>query len=569
MSDVGAATCIEHRLIRRSPMGSEGVEPLVLDAHSRSRFWPSHRLCAAVSSAPLVARRGSTMRRCRSKSKPEPDASESSPSPPAGLALAPHTGRLFLDRTSATTLQLTDLVTQERKLLSGDWHLFFDEGSERGALMQPSDTNDPRVLLVEDLFKYDIAVCPKGERYLVSDGNIRSAQVSLDVLMSRYSLAVVKLQVGSVSAEVDIDTFVMRRPRPGGMSIFWDAHRLYRLLGLSSYAGQPSKWAFHSLASWNKALTLFAGDHILMSKHANTSDSTLHKVPFHNRCLPTMAMSSLALLLLISRWAFAAVSSGGLRDDKARDAAAELIQSLVRQACHRGKPEEIEVVVVKDWACRWPRPAADFEAQAPVARFKLLEGGIVDLLDFLDAKAVKGCVWSQWRKKLLEAGFSAESPQLDVVAVLRSLVGVAMLRALCDQLLWALARQLERSLAEQHRGMLPEGGIASLAFESALVRVGARDMEERLLQYVLATQAASSKYQVISVATDKASPAAMSVSNTVLAFGNNVAALCCPVAIHGKPHTPAEGQSIDLWRTSGFPRQGGFAGPKLVDKQGW
>lgn len=63
--------------------------------------------------------------------------------------------------------------------------------------------------------------------------------------------------------------------------------------------------------------------------------------------------------------------------------------------------------------------------------------------------------------------------------------------------------------------------------------LGARNMEEKLLQYVMASANEASNHFIHSIATDKASPAGMHLQNSFLTFPSGISTLCCPVVDHG------------------------------------
>jgi hypothetical protein len=154
--------------------------------------------------------------------------------------LAPHLGRIFLDQVSEDRWQLTDIVTHEKRALSGTWQLYFDDETGRAALIEQVEGADDRVSLVEDMMKFDVGMCKDGECYLLQASAIGPKHRSLDMMRSRFVQATVTIKVGSMLAGLAFETYVMKRPRQCRMSVFWDTHRLYNLLGLRCFGG--SAW---------------------------------------------------------------------------------------------------------------------------------------------------------------------------------------------------------------------------------------------------------------------------------------------------------------------------------------
>lgn len=54
-------------------------------------------------------------------------------------------------------------------------------------------------------------------------------------------------------AIVQLETFVLMRPRDLGAKVFWALSDVYTALQLKSFSGQPSKWVYNSWPSWQEA----------------------------------------------------------------------------------------------------------------------------------------------------------------------------------------------------------------------------------------------------------------------------------------------------------------------------
>lgn len=269
-----------------------------------------------------------------------------------------------------------------------------------------------------------------------------------------------------------------------------------------------------------------------MSKHGNLKPDTLEREPFFDRCLPTTSMSSVALLTLLARWAFADAHSGGLRDTRGRLAACDLLTAFARQACGRAKQAAFIVVLTDEWECRWPRPAVILGDA--IMEWKFVSDGFVHMGDFMQRAVVAGAI-GRWRTKLVQLGVETNQTEISILDLFRMLPAHPCLQSLFHQVVWAVSKQLEGSLGDQSKGE-QDAGETEFRYEEAAIKVGAKDMEERLVQYVAETQREVAKHSIISIATDKASPAGQSLSSSLIVLGDNKCAMCCPiVALSGYP----------------------------------
>lgn len=452
-------------------------------------------------------------------------------------ALLPHTDRLYLDRLSKSEYQLTDVVTLEHQRLSGCWSLYWEDGvGGRAALIQLSvDGEAPLVVkCVEDVMKLDVGVWA-GERFIVKPPLKEAiAQQSLDAALSKHLAAKVSVQVGSVAVEVAMQMWVMKRPRVGGLSVYWDLHQFFGLLGLTSYKKQASKWVYHNMPSWEANMYKSPGRHFILSRHANTSDTTKAAVPWYDRCLPVVAASSIAVLCLLSRWAYASAAQRGFRDQKARAAATDFVVALCREACG-ARSSSFDLYIMEDWVCAWPRPIP-LDRTADKVRCAIDAAGNIDLKPLLHPEHIPSRTWAEWRAHLLDVAAETGSELMTVPMLLQCIVGDTRFDSLCCQVLWHLAKLLERRFAEDGRQADVAG--ASFAYEGGTIKVGSNDFELRICGYVLGTVAESAKHQVVSLACDKATPAGLSLQNNVLVFGNNRAVICVPMARRRGVHDP-------------------------------
>ena len=469
------------------------------------------------------------------------------------LSHAAHEGRIVLDsRADSTTV--ADLLTHERKVVEGTWKLFIDPDTKRGALIADSSACQSDVLLIEDLMTLDIWLGSGGERFLSQkkEGGGFNFK-SLDRLLGAHSIGEVTVKVGACSAETSFAVAVMKRARDFGARVFWDGLQIYRVLQLKTYSGQASKWFWTAAKSWTKTMkrVFGPGDYLILSRHMNHSIETLEQSPWYSRCLNAPSMSTLCLLVNLTRWSYAQVMQGGFRKDQktSRAAAAMILDSLVCQATARTKAQSFTLQLHGKWACRWPllglAPEVDTKFTCEVS---FLAGGLLRLGKLMHPKLRYGTLWRNVHSKLALHGVDANTETVELTAVFRILGDDQRMQGLLGQICFALAAQLEASLGEGQRGLGPTE-LASLAY-SDWMEVGAADMDEKLLHYVLSGVDESHRHRVMSIATDKAGPAGMSLLNSVVSFPNNKMILCCPQAPGGSARGP-KSRSHDF-RVSGW-----------------
>ena len=133
----------------------------------------------------------------------------------------------------------------------------------------------------------------------------------------------------------------------------------------------------------------FGGSHVIWGTYFHGDLAQRVKVPWHDRCLPSTSITTPALLLLLTRWTMLDAAVGGLRGEKPRAAANELVGAFA-SCFHAGALANVvfEVAVVQRWQCPWPAPSEIPDAavlQIPCVN------GICDLSSLLEAS---GRHWS-------------------------------------------------------------------------------------------------------------------------------------------------------------------------------
>lgn len=459
----------------------------------------------------------------------------------ADLRLAPHEARLFLDRIAPNQWQLTDIVTLERRVVAEEYELFYADGEGgRAALLKLSsdDDGDPGVILADELMEEDLSVSSSGERFIVRCDGGEADMVSLDAALARHAPATFRFGCGDLGAQVGLEGSIMKRPRDCGMSLFWVCSQLFGLLKMSSYRGVASKWVGSSYKKWGILMQEhFPGRHILHSKHTNMSEDNLSHIAWWDRSLRDTSMSTISLLYLLAKWAYASPKANGLRCNQSKRAAIALFSGLLQEACLRDDGRRCTLHLSDQWQCRWPRPSVEYEAGAVTVSIEIRQNGCLHLPGLMTSARSPCHLWTVLRRNLLKTDVCGNGDVVNIDDFVRASLNNEALSSLAAQLLWFLARQLEGRLREASDG--DKSSSCNLECRDYGIVVGAMDMEERLVQYVLAGIEESSKHRVVALATDAATPAGLHLQNTVLVYRSNHAVLCCPtVAFVGFPHTP-------------------------------
>ena len=114
----------------------------------------------------------------------------------------------------------------------------------------------------------------------------------------------------------------------------------------------------------------------------------------HDYFLPSTALSTVALVLLLGLWHRASVSLGGLRDDSSRERAGAHLKALLAGCC--AGDFDVGLSFAEDWEPRWPRPELPYDVSLRVS-----SSGTVDL--------------SPWRKAIVDNAMATNSRHVSMV----------------------------------------------------------------------------------------------------------------------------------------------------------
>ena len=183
-----------------------------------------------------------------------------------------------------------------------------------------------------------------------------------------------------------------------------------------------------------------------------------------------------------------------------------------------------------------PRPNVDFdEIDEKVLSFSLEPPNVIDISALFNHVFSDGGGASKlqrlWLVLLMKNGVGPARCKLLVVDIFRVLVHHQAADVATAQICLRLSTQLELVLAGANKaGSSLCGGLGFL-FRSSMPGPEHLYMEETLFQYVQQGRCESLRHRVVSIATDKASPAFLPLQNSLLSYPSGIAVVCCPQAM--------------------------------------
>lgn len=148
--------------------------------------------------------------------------------------------------------------------------------------------------------------------------------------------------------------YQLREPR-GQCFFFWSSASLYKILGLTCYMSSPSKWFYEMADGWGKWFETcgFKKVHIMHGRLSYKKEQV--QGTHSDAILPTPSLSTVGLLLVLTRLACLSPRRGGLRDPTAQSAAKWFVVSLIRGTdLGPGDMASIHLRLANDWEHIWP-----------------------------------------------------------------------------------------------------------------------------------------------------------------------------------------------------------------------
>lgn len=267
-------------------------------------------------------------------------------------------------------------------------------------------------------------------------------------------------------------------------------------------------------------------------------------MPAYKRCLPSFAMRTAGLLVMLCRWGFLARESGGLLPKPARDNATAVFRGLASM-CDKGEDDvwRVPIDLAKRWVCEWPRPP---RADVIFIELEVLHGEVdmAPLRELAEGRNRHSVAWLWWGQlsKVFDFG---QTSVVSLENLFSRACGDATLRPLVSQMLWAVAVRVEKELG----ALLTKKRAAAKSDMVTCKWVSVQEVlgdgyrgKQYLVKYVAACKRAAQGHFVVSLAADKATLAGLPLVNVVLALPNGKA-MCMPpqvVLVGGGANRSAE-----------------------------
>jgi hypothetical protein len=453
---------------------------------------------------------------------------------PGTAQMRPHEGMVFIDDTREGQV-LTNIVTHTRQVLDADgapWHLEFDEDGF-GAIVASCGE---QFILLEQCMATTVFDAPNGIVLTRSRDDSTSGyrMVNLTDKMTEFTV-----RAGIfICLDTAWDLVAYKVPWARGSSrILWGALELYAVFDLSSFKKKASKWLYESIGSWRKTLAgLGLTGHVFKSNSSVTRAEALVTL---DAFTPTPAITTVAILVLGTRWAHAVPALGGFRVDDSRRRAKALVAGFV--ATSHVRPFDMDIGVASDWLPVWPRPCklCVENIRLPVDAEGFVDmKSLTDLLDEDSAAVEARFVARQWWEVL--RGLRGDNGKFKLVDLFNSR-GVALdetIRGLWLQVVMQVAARIEAILYLADRKEI-DGSLLPLHLEELSEEDGrwsCREVDKTCLVHVTnCTAACKGPLLYWGIAVDKASVRGLSLHNGFMVLPSNIGFELIPQVARGDP----------------------------------
>lgn len=423
--------------------------------------------------------------------------------PPNGglaLSLVPHDGRVYIDDSGEGQLVTHTLTLRQQMapIEGGPWSLHMDSDGF-GALL--SDSGET-VILLEEWLTRQLYQCDEGDWIVLQAGEGKSQPASswnLTARMREFVAHPIFLNNGAGQSQVT--AFLMEWPR-GGFKWQWPAQDLYRVLGMTSYKGQSSKWLYNSVSVWEAAMEAFGFQgHFVRSEASKPPDIGMSSVKY---CLPSTSMSTLAVFVLLVQWQARSARRGGLRQDRDRHRCSALLRTFVDGVL--SVPFLLDLSFHEQESPAWPRPSPPCDCKFS---FAVARDGMVDV--------------SAWRQQVSGQELDLFQPGQRVMLLwwgkISQLVNpsgkIALLTLLAGdlsddpgfapawrQIVWQLASRLEVNILRSRSMTACDWTVRAETIVKS-DKWTCREVDRTCTTHIAATRRASCSHQFIGIAVDK------------------------------------------------------------------
>ena len=426
------------------------------------------------------------------------------------------------------------MKTHEKLTLKGAAMLVWSEDETAcKVVLQREEDVEPEILSLEDLFSLSLWKNPISNNEYVYHGSAPGGLPrNLDMLSSVFHVCKVAIPlVSDTEAKIEMSCYAMKWKRCTGLFIYWGMLKFYTEMGLTSYKGHASKWAYNKEPDWQKLLKDWfrRGEHVLLSRHLLRATKSM-EVPFRLRCLPQVGVDTPKFVGMVHNWGYNRVNVGGFRDPAARRKMCFLFQGLMSELCsttlqHATYP----LYLSTQWQCDWPRPISWEVQQMPKCSFGLCMWDSVAIVQLTFAEEGPDSV--AFKRFLKAKSQMADDCTMPLHKLLLACHGHRLYESVWAQTLLILSTALEALLSDIQKHKVGPELQTKMTFEvlSACVEPGANDMYEKLHQYIENCKEHHKQHsKCFTLICDKATPAGGTVMNGCLTYPDNVCIILPP-----------------------------------------
>ena len=442
------------------------------------------------------------------------------------LPAVPHDDRVLVDYDPVTDVSFcTDIITGEQHSLPGEWVVIFLDG--QGCLGQDG-TEDTHY--VDSIMKSSLRQGKDSRVYLVENG----CSQDFTAAVCKYGGEGLSWSYCAGRPPVELSVCKLALPR-NGQHVFWCLDKIYKILGLKTHRGVPSKWVYETYPQWQATMRDFGihANNLMLSMASSGMDVEPHGIP--HRFLPTNVCSSLGLMFLLLRWGQCPANKNGLVSDKCRGWATELLEGMVAAVCH-GSQVAIEVYFTDDFELQQPRPCFCHSTSIEIV---IGLDGLVDI--------------SEWRQRVEAAELDKNDPvrvwwqklqcnklgdRVHIAKLLAKCFFVKQGMSLFKQVIWTLASKLDSLVMAGCRAPWCSdcaGDCCNLSNLTPVVLTNGvhgsnKQVDSHLGRYVTSCRDVLDTPRNFSLSTDKGNVKGCNLVNTVGATPKNDAAVMPPQA---------------------------------------
>lgn len=474
----------------------------------------------------------------------EPTASQASslgvPSrqmPGIPAALQPHSGHVFLDMCQHSRKWfLTHKITGELVMIGefAQAGLVYDtEGF--GALHRSGEGEvDLDSLLHIGLYR-------TGEgAYFVQLGGPGSQEpiVPLHNMWVDSKQAVLSLPLVSACATIDWAIVVFSHPE-NGVAVCWSLRCMHRALKLTSFQGQSWTLIKKGFPRWQSGLAEWMCHDGLMHAKASGDEEA-----GDGRTLRFPSASTVAMLMLLARFAYGNARQGGFREEAAKLASVTLLRSFLGELVKAKGGIVVPLFLHSEVTIDMPRPIiGQWHCALPVG---------IDLM--CNFEEMKECVHNHIDTALPDVAYMVDvelRQPADLVGFLSKLIPNKDRWYLASQLLTQVGLQLDALVVDMFKGRYraPAGAMTTKKIDDEeSVLHNPAYMGSFLSSYVAASRKNAKGAQCVSVATDKGRIHGFNLMLTAMVLPDNTSSWLPPQAsvvyegsLPAAPETPRLG----------------------------